>query len=127
MTKPKATKAPYKGEIILVRKHGLVLEDETEFPAVVTRVIEVDANPDTDKPKTFDVWATWFPPNGYTSERGVIPHQADLNRDGTARWRHIDEDFIEQPYEFNGEDSPRSADSEDKGYDAQREVQGKGP
>jgi len=114
MTTPKKAKAPIKGDIVFVRKHGLVIEDETEFAAIVTAVTEVGKT--DDKPVTYDIRATWFAPNDHLTERGTIPHQSDVNREGTARWRHRDEDFIEQPYEFNGEESPRSAASEDQGF-----------
>lgn len=120
----KKAKAPEKGEIVLVRKHGLVIEDETEFAAIVTKVVENGQA--EDKPVTYDIWATMFAPNNHLTDRGVIPHQSDTERDGTARWRFRDEAFIEQPYEFDGEDSPRAAESEDKGYAEQKRLEDDG-
>lgn len=117
-------KEPQKGEIVLVRKHGFVVEDETEFAAIVTKVVPVAAKTgdkdDADAEVTFDIFATVFTPNNFLTERGVIPHQSDTERTGTARWRHRDEEFIEQPYETAGEHSPASAASEDLGYEAQK-------
>lgn len=97
MTKAKATddteptvaermagvRKPSKGDVILVEKDGQIVNDETVWAGIVTKVL--------DENNGFTVVATAFPPNGATHYFDAVAH-ADSGVAGNSRWRWPDDE-----------------------------------
>lgn len=74
---------PKKGDQILVTRHGQDVFGETEWPAIVTKVL--------DENRGFNVVATAFPPNGVTHFIDAAIH-VDSGASGNCTWRWAPED-----------------------------------